>query len=137
MVFRLIVMDINRIEFDTIEFKKIIKDAPTDIIIFNRKADYYCLKIDGKIVSISGVIKHKNGYKIISCFTYPEFRNNHYSSKLINHIINFYKADYYYCNANENSYHVFERFGFCQISFTQYKNFTRRVMILDRCNHKK
>jgi len=123
-------MKIRKIDYNSHEFKKVMKDSPTGLIIFNEKADYYCTHKDNEIISICGIVKYKKGYKIVTLFTYEEYRKKHIMAGMIEHLISKYGANYYYANANENSFRIFKRLGFEEKSFTQFKFFNRRVMIL-------
>lgn len=125
-------MEIKRIDYNSDKFRNIIKDAPTDIIIFNKNAEYYCIVINDDIVSICGILTYKNKHKIISLFTYPKYRNNGYMLILLKNIISKCKHDNFITHANENSYKLFRVLGFIQIDFRQFKNFTRRTMIFKR-----
>jgi len=122
-------MKIELIDFNSKEFTDIIKVSPKNIIIFNNKADYYCYRVGSKITSICGVLNYKNKHKIISCFTLPEYRKNGYMKEIIGYVLNIYKYNELITHANESSYRIFKALGFREISFTKYKNFTRRVMI--------
>jgi RimJ/RimL family protein N-acetyltransferase len=123
-------MKVEKISYNSKEFQKVKKDAPKNIIIFNEKAIYYCLRIDNKIVSICGAIKYKEGIKLISWFTYLEYRNKGYMLSLLLYVIEKYKGLKTYAMCNENSFKIAEKLGFQQVYFYRFKNFTRRVMIL-------
>lgn len=128
-------MEIKKIDFNSQEFKKVIKDAPKKLVLFNKKADYYCTSIDGAIVSICGIAKDRAGYKIVTSFTYEGYRGRRLMSKMIKYIIEKHKSDVYYTNANENSNRIFGNLGFKKIYTKKFKNFTRTAMILN-CGEK-
>lgn len=128
-------MEIKKIDFESSDFKKVMKDSPKELILFNEKADYYCCLEGGKIVSICGIIKYRKGYRIVTLFTYKEFRKTGIMTNLIMHIMNEYVSDNYYANANENSYKIFESLGFEHKSSKKFKNFTRKVMVFEKENY--
>jgi hypothetical protein len=123
---------IKKIRFNTKQFERIKKNAPKDIIIFNCNATYYALYNNKEIVSICGIIKYKLGFKIVSCFTYPRHRKKGHMYNLVKFLMKKYNSNYYYANANENSFKIFKNLGFAQYEFKQFKNFTRRVMIYNK-----
>lgn len=123
-------MRIEKIDFYSNEFNKIKRDAPKDIIVFNSKTEYYCLKKNNQVVSICGIYTYKNKHKITSAFTYIEHRKKGYMLFLINYLLKKMIHKHVFTHANEDSYKIFERLNFEEKSFKQYKKFTRRVMVL-------
>ena len=123
-------MRIKKIDFNSEEFRKVMKDAPKKLILFNEKADYYCALIDGEIASICGIVKDRTGYKIVTSFTYEKYRGSHVMYKIVKYILSKYKSDVYYVNSNEKSTRIFERIGFKGVYTKRFKNFKRIAMIL-------
>lgn len=123
-------MEIKKIDFNSTEFKRVIKDAPKKLVLFNEKAEYYCTRVDGEIASICGIAKDRGGCKIVTCFTYEKYRGRHIMYKMVNHVIAKHRSDIYYVNSNENSTRIFEKIGFERIYTKQFKNFKRIAMVL-------
>lgn len=124
-------MEIKRIDFNSPEFKEVMKATSKKITIFNEKADYYCACDNGTIMGICGVVKYKNGYKFNSLFMHEKYRKKHIMTKMVKHLIGKYGKATYYTQAIETSVGLFKRLGFEQTSDPiKFKYFTRTSMIL-------
>jgi GNAT superfamily N-acetyltransferase len=100
-------------------------------LIFNPKSIYYAFFNKCNPISILGIRTMKNGIKIQSNYTIPEYRGQGYFSALLTHIMRKY-TETLYADCTDKSVNIYIKNGFEEYDYKRFKNFNIHYVKLKR-----